>query len=128
MFDLAKIITNAVSEELYRSKDIIKYISFNTAIITNSSFEIMFSNIDKEILIKLGIHPLDIPWSLDISIISKIDNIKISLNDWKKNKHNLIENVYEVNLDILNIIGDKTNELAEEIASDLIMFLKEESV
>ena len=95
-------------------------IAFNEALIQGQFFRINFSSLSKKITLSLNIHHLEMPWSIEVLIVNGNETIRLnSLITLKENQ----EVVYEVNHGLLNNAGGLGNELAKEIAEDLLNYL-----
>jgi hypothetical protein len=95
-------------------------IAFRNAIITSQTFKILFVSDTKEIVLNLNLHPLEMPWSIEVLILN--GNETIRLNSLVKPKEKQ-EVVYEVNHELLNDPNGLGDELAKEIAEDLLNYL-----
>lgn len=107
IFLLAEKIVSQLKTRLIENKESIGYYSFDKSIIHNSSFEIFFKYNESVIQCKLNIHPLDMPWKLDLLI-----------NDVRLN------NDYEVYPNLLKMPDTLGEELAIRLANDTIEYLK----
>jgi hypothetical protein len=125
LFLLSERFVFNLKQQFNNHKELTNYLSFDAAVITNSSFEITFSNsLNDKIICLLTTNPLDIPWSVQVRII--INSLEVGeLNQWKGQNWNDEDPPYEVYPNLINDPSVKGNALALTIATDLIKFFEE---
>lgn len=106
IFLLAERLVKQLKFELVAHKTNIGYYSFNKCLIQNSSLEIEFKYNESTINCHLSIHPLDMPWKVNLYI----DNTKLNNN-------------YEVYPNLLKSPEILGNELAIRVAKDTVYYL-----
>lgn len=121
LFSLSDRIVSNLKKHFSDSRDVIGIYAFEEALVKNSSFRIAFSSPSKRITLSLNLHPLEMPWSIEVLILNGNETVRFnSLITPKENQ----EIVYEVNHSLLNDPNGLGNELAKEIAEDLLCYLK----
>lgn len=120
LFLLADRIVSSLKKCFSQSRDLIGIYAFNEALIQGQFFKIDFKSITNNIILSLNTHHLEMPWSIEVLISN--GNETVSLNSLVSPKVNQ-EIVYEVNHGLLNDPNGLGNELAEEIANDLVTYL-----
>lgn len=108
---------NTISTELLNED---RY-SFNESVIKGSSLSITFSNAEKVIIFNLSTHHLDRPWSVEIKIVQNEQQINFKTVIQNKKRE---EVVYEVYPNLLSDPNGLGNRLADEMANDLLNYLK----
>ncbi len=96
-------------------------IAFDNAILTGQTFKILFVGNAKEIVLKLNLHHLEMPWSIEVLIMKGNETVRLNSLIVPKDKQ---EVTYEVNHGLLNDPNGLGNELAKEIAEDLVNYLE----
>jgi hypothetical protein len=95
--------------------------AFHECFINGESFKIFFRSESQKITLSLNIHHLEMPWSIEVLILN--GNETVILNSLIKPKENK-DVAYEVNHGLLNDPNGLGNELAKEIAEDLLNYIK----
>ncbi|HPH99993.1 MAG TPA: hypothetical protein PK772_06680 [Chitinophagaceae bacterium] len=120
LFSLSDAIVTKLKKQFSDLKETIGVYAFEETLIRSSSFKIIFSNQSEKIILSLNLHPLEMPWSIEVLILN--GNETVRLNSLVKPKEKQ-EVVYEVNHGLLNDPNGLGNELAKEIAEDLLNYL-----
>lgn len=125
LFLLAEKIVVQMKSSFFNEKKSVGNYFFEECIITDSSFKIAFSNREIRLLFYLSLHHLDMPYQIEVSLIK--DNQKTNFNNLMRDEKKC-ESVYNAFPNLLKDPNGLGEELAREIANDLIHYLKLKAV
>lgn len=103
------------------NKEIVKYISFKNAEITNTTFKIVYGNNDITLLILLSINPLDMPWEVVVKV-QDLNHNEVFLNEINSLKPQNSPR-YEVYPNILKNKDGSEDLLVDKIVGDIYNYL-----
>ena len=121
IFGLAERLVFNCKREFTASRNQIGNYFFESALIKNSSFEIVFTDNTTTIICELSTHPLDTPWSINMKLRKASEELSLNhlLSEVRKDN-----GIYEVYPNLLKDPSSLGNQLAVKIAFDLVEYLK----
>ncbi len=124
LFRLAERVVAGFEGKLLHNEEIVDFISFTGSVIDSLYLEIVFSSENYKIVWSLSMHPLDMPWTFQIKVITE-QGMEFELNKWKADQTGSDGTPYEVSPALLDAPDGLGDDLVEDITADLAVPLRE---